>query len=768
MTLPGHLADVYESARQVLDATGDDQLKALGLSIEQYRVRMQRIVLLAAAAHDLGKANDHFQEMLLRKRRDQGLRHEWATLLILNRPEVREWLMVAVAGKEEDWQIAQWAIAGHHPAYNRPSPPRLAVDGAGHQIKLLVSHNDFKACLNWLGQAFGITKIPPELTADLTMPLIGSRNVFAADVQPWYREAARQWDLLNGSEKRFVAAVKNCLIAADVAGSALPREVPDKTKRAAWISEAFANAPEPGDLEWIWKHRLKGDTLREFQEQVGLSKAPVTFVRAGCGTGKTLGAYLWAANQHPLKRLYFCYPTTGTATEGYRDYLLSSEGEEEQIKARLFHGRAEVDLEIILKTGEDEAPADAEAAARIESLDAWSTPIVSCTVDTVLGIVQNNRRGLYAWPALAGASFVFDEIHAYDDKLFGAMLRFLEAMRGVPVLLMTASLPAARRKALEQCLKRIDRELEELKGPQDLENRPRYQRQGEVDDRDPLAEVTAHVKELREKAKVLWVCNTVDRAIRSAEAAKSAGLKPFIYHSRFRYEDRVAQHNKIINAFKGKGPVVAICTQVAEMSLDLSATLLVTELAPVPALIQRLGRLNRRAEEGDPTRPFIVVVPEGHLPYTPLELDAARAWLNKLGVRPLSQKQIADAWEADDAERRPAHVASAWLDGGPTTSVLELREASPGITVVMERDLAALKKYEARIKKAGQEAAKRGEKVSPQAYKLQLGEKKLVQVALPMPPPPRGLDWRSWDDWKGVPIAPDSFIDYKPERGARW
>ena len=44
-----------------------------------------------------------------------------------------------------------------------------------------------------------------------------------------------------------------------------------------------------------------------------------------------------------------------------------------------------------------------------------------------------------------------------------------------------------------------------------------------------------------------------------------------------------------------------VCSQVAEMSLDLSADLLVTDLAPAPALIQRLGRLNRRAEDGDPT-----------------------------------------------------------------------------------------------------------------------------------------------------------------------
>ena len=35
-------------------------------------------------------------------------------------------------------------------------------------------------------------------------------------------------------------------------------------------------------------------------------------------------------------------------------------------------------------------------------------------------------------------------------------------------------------------------------------------------------------------------------------------------------------------------------TQVAEMSLDLSATLLVSQIADPAGLIQRLGRLNRR------------------------------------------------------------------------------------------------------------------------------------------------------------------------------
>jgi CRISPR-associated endonuclease/helicase Cas3 len=742
MCLPVHLADVHAAAVQVLDSTGDDQLRALGLPVEANRERVRRIVRLAAAAHDLGKANDHFQDML-RTGRVQGLRHEWATLLILSRPEVRDWLMPAVAHDRIDWQLAQWAIAGHHPAYNRPSPPRLAVDGAGHEITLLLAHKDFNACLVWLGKEFGITAAPPNLMTDVGLPLVGTGNIFATHVQPWYRQAAQTWETMEDDERRLVAAVKNCLIAADVAGSALPKEVPDQRHRAGWIGQAFANLPEPGELDRIWKRRLGSSRLHDFQTEVGASTAPITFVKAGCGTGKTMAAYVWAANQHPTRRLYFCYPTTGTATEGYRDYLISPEGD---IDARLFHGRAEVDLEIILRTGADDPRADADAVARIESLDAWSTPIVSCTVDTVLGIVQNNRRGLYAWPALAGSAFVFDEIHAYDDKLFGALLRFLEALRGVPVLLMTASLPGARRKALDTCLERLGRRLHEIAGPASQEERLRYRRQGAVDDRDPLAEVQDHLEELQDQAKVLWVCNTVDRAIAAWEGAanaletKSTKLQPLLYHSRFRYEDRVQQHAKVIKAFHHSGPALAVCTQVAEMSLDLSATLLVTEVAPVPALIQRLGRLNRHAREGDPPRPFVAITPEGTLPYSPPEMEITQAWLEKLGCEPLSQKQLAEAWAEDAAERRPAHVASAWLDGGPTTQVLELREASPGITVALARDLPSLRR----------------------------GEKKLVQVVVPMPPPPRTLDWRSWDNWKGVPIAPEESYEYHAMRGAQW
>jgi len=65
--------------------------------------------------------------------------------------------------------------------------------------------------------------------------------------------------------------------------------------------------------------RLKGNAPRPFQIAIGNSTKRITLVEAGCGTGKTGAAYLWAAKHADGKKLFFCYPTTGTATEGYRD-----------------------------------------------------------------------------------------------------------------------------------------------------------------------------------------------------------------------------------------------------------------------------------------------------------------------------------------------------------------------------------------------------------------------------------------------------------------
>lgn len=735
MLLRHHLADVYDAASKVLDVTADDQLCALGLDAGSYRERFRRCVLLAAAMHDLGKANDHFQGMICGKRNvqqnPQGLRHEWVSVLLLCE-KLRDWLLTAVGGKEIDLAIVGWAIGGHHPAYGRESPPRREEPrGEGDRLTVLVDHPEFGECLQVLQDRFEVEGIP-RFCGPWVLPLVGPDMIFGR-LQKWFVESRQLWKRFTDRDKRLVAAVKVALIAADVAGSALPRRVADETKRASWIQDAFANTPQPGELAAIVSKRLDGGSLRKFQTDVAKAGSSVTFVKAGCGSGKTLAAYQWAAIKYPSKRLYFCYPTTGTATEGFRDYLHNPDA---NLNYRLFHGRADIDMALIVR--DDEKAAEADVVARIESLDAWSTPVVSCTVDTVLGLVQNIRRGIYAWPALAGSAFVFDEIHAYDDKLFGALLRFLQNLPGVPVLLMTASLPNARLVALQNCLKQAHRQpMAEIGGPEELETLARYHRE------DTPADVPKRVWiEIAAGRKALWVSNTVNRAMGAADSI--ADLHPAIYHSRFRYCDRVQRHEAVVKAFKAKQsePVVACTTQVCEMSLDLEGvTLLVTELAPVPALIQRLGRLNRKAKAGCPTCPFIIIdVGDDNLPYSLAELQSAREWLAALPDGPLSQRDLAEAWEQYDAGRKPDFVASAWLDGGPMTTVLELREASPGITVVLQEDMLGVR----------------------------TGSKKLAEVVLPMPSPPRAMNWREWQTARDIPIARPDVIDYDPLRGASW
>ena len=107
---------------------------------------------------------------------------------------------------------------------------------------------------------------------------------------------------------------------------------------------------------------------------------------------------------------------------------------------------------------------------------------------------------------------------------------------------------------------------------------------------------------LNNGSKVLWVCNTVADSVRIYDEAKklSGDGRRILFHSRFCYRHRVDRQNEILTAFgKDKPPCLAVTTQVCEMSLDISAGLLVTALPPFPALVQRMGRLNRRLENPD-------------------------------------------------------------------------------------------------------------------------------------------------------------------------
>ncbi len=740
-TIPEHTAEVLRSAVALVEATGEAQLKAVGLDLARWLEPFRRTVLVAALLHDLGKANDHFQPMVQggRPSKPQGLRHEVVSFWIARLPDIQNWIGPALEGVCKP-DMVLWAVAGHH----RKFPPDPAPDGSGATLNVYLEHDDFHRTLELGCHGHGLELgPPPKFARGHKLDLTTSGGVFnmlrIAGVDA--RKAMRS---MTTEERRFVAAIKVCLICADVAGSIGRR---GSETMADWIPKAFARIPSPEQIKRIVAGRLNGLKPRPFQKTIAKAPGAFALVLAGCGTGKTIAAYSRAGRRHPGRRVFFCYPTTGTATEGYRDYLADP-----FLEADLIHGRSDVDKDILdlyrhavpddadrrPQVYEDEFKQAAEDSAG--AMEQWSTPLVSCTVDTVLGLLQNNRRGIYAWPSIAGAFCIFDEVHAYDEKLFGALVRFLKDVPGVPCLLMTASLPDDRLRRLQEVMKGRGESTDSIQGPEDLETLDRYQHLpgGSVDDAWRL------IRETRDQAgKVLWVVNTVNVAIDLADSPQAEGLNPKVYHSRFRYIDRVERHRNVIDAFEKDGFTLAITTQVAEMSLDLSADLLVTHLAPIPAMIQRLGRLNRR-DQIDGPRPFLVLEPDSSAPYDAKELDAARRWLDKLGDGPISQRDLVDRWreiepDAAAVETNDKEHSHAWIDGGFITLSKSLRNSNPGIDVIRECDAADVK--------AGC--------VKPEA------------VRIPMTVPWK-LPWKEWREVGFCPVAPDDAVIYDPERGAKW
>jgi CRISPR-associated endonuclease/helicase Cas3 len=398
-------------------------------------------------------------------------------------------------------------------------------------------------------------------------------------------------------------------------------------------------------------------------------------------------------------------PTTGTSTEHFKDYALES-----GIDASLTHSRASVDLTTIAgTTAEEETTAHNENAAeaarssleamrdKIESLALWGTPLVVTTTDTVLGLMANGRKSIYSLPAIMNSIIVFDEIHAFDDQLFGHLLVFLKNFPNLPVLLMTASLPQDRKLVLQQ----IRPDLACITGPPEFELLKRYEIKYEANHYQILDSIE-HC--LKTQGKVLWVRNRVDWAnssYRDCLDRFGQAADVDVYHSRFRYKDRAHRHRRVIDRFRnGKRGCILVATQVAEMSLDLSADLLITDLAPIPALIQRMGRLNRYSTPDSPGVPKHALVEPlpapfkiNAKPYEPDELEQAKTWLRRLEAgntalcqRDLSEMfaEVSEAKEIDfaEAERQAIFFSGLWQTRPGLT-----REQGYTMSVILQQDL---------------------------------------------------------------------------------
>jgi CRISPR-associated endonuclease/helicase Cas3 len=700
---------------------------------------------------DLGKASSHFQTMVSSNPKfEQMLRHETISgLLMFSKDQpFHAWLREKLSEKE--LTAAIWGAVGHHRKFDtqtsyRPTPTPITVHLSDNQ------NNDFRTILEEMARDLKLSP-PAAISRDLIIKKTERQGGdFAAceslrDLQDDFQQCEELF--ANEADNRALALLKAFGICADVAASGIAADAYEKAQKkiiasdrysvSDYINESMRVGLTPEQInqiivEWAWRKsecnistRVENEMppdigLLNFQKKVAASSASLTFARAGCGSGKSIAAYEWARKWcekfHHLGRtnfrLFFCLPTTGTTTEQFKDYALES-GIDPKLMS-LTHSRHSVDLQAIAETSAQEEASEnstnpAEEALKaerdkIESLALWSTPLVVSTADSVLGLMANARRAIYSLPAIMCGAFVFDEIHAYDERMFGHLLVFLKNFPKLPVLLMTASLPKHRLRALEKV--RLAG-LNEIPGESDSEGLPRYLLR-EANGEDEIWEEIQRC--INASGRVLWVRNQVDWANDTYDKCRKRfpDVPVNLYHARLRYEDRAGRHRRVIDNFKEKKhekkrPAILVATQVAEMSLDLSADLLPTDIASIPALIQRLGRLNRRMQDlpiakREAKLALICSLPKdqpGHLnPYEEEDFNAASKWLEKLREKsePASQRDLSDLFGQFDADKEfdmeKANDSACFFSGLWKTRPGQVREASHTITVILEEDKEA-------------------------------------------------------------------------------
>jgi CRISPR-associated endonuclease/helicase Cas3 len=295
---------------------------------------------------------------------------------------------------------------------------------------------------------------------------------------------------------------------------------------------------------------------------------------------------------------------------------------------------------------------------RLFAIAYWRRRVFSATVDQFLGFMQYAYRSVCLLPVLADSVVVIDEVHSFDRSLFSSLKRFLREF-ALPVLCMTASLPTRRQRDLVECgLRVFPEDVGEFADLQGVAAMRRY--------KFHVLDGAESARELARRARsngkrILWVVNTVDRC---QQLARELGAE--CYHSRFTLDDRKERHQAIIGAFKpNKGAVLAVTTQVCEMSLDLDAQVLIMEAAPLTAMIQRMGRCNRHARtEGDPGEVY-VYRPESERPYEAEDWKGTEGFLAALDGQNASQVRLQELLEKFGPDEAEVDRYAAFVESGP-------------------------------------------------------------------------------------------------------
>jgi len=336
----------------------------------------------------------------------------------------------------------------------------------------------------------------------------------------------------------------------------------------------------------------KDGTLKRYQEEAAETMGHL-LVHLPTGTGKTETALLWAERNTRSGRVAYLLPTRVVSNALFDRFRRPVEAEGLGLGDRvgLCHGTSAFRYASELGCKSEEYRSQRLLAS------TWITPVTVATLDQLLLARMNWSHWEMVESLAAGGAIILDEAHAYEPYTQAlALLACQEfAALGSRIAVMSATFPKFLRRAFAEVLGDP-----KLLSPEAFDKKARHRLTWR--DENLLCAVEEVAREVRAGRRVLVIANTVGGVSEFYRALRSR-IEPqrtMMYHSRYieahrrEKEDRI---NEVSAARSGQG-FALVATQVVEVGLDIDFDILFTEAAPIDALVQRLGRVNRKGAKG--------------------------------------------------------------------------------------------------------------------------------------------------------------------------
>lgn len=535
-----------------------------------------------ALLHDIGKTSPRFQRKLRhagRLEKVEIFRHEITSLFFLSLlPEA--W-----------WGPVIEMVAAHHKSVKRDARDLGLLDLDGKEESFAIHSAGLEA---WSGTAV-------EILREAGVSGITTRTVVTqAEARENYDRAVAYCERRH--RENGWSEWKGLLIAADGMASALA----ETEIGTGMEAERLFRVPDLG----FYSSRC--NPLYPLSLKRVDDPRPHTIVTAPTGAGKT--DFLL---RRCRGRVFYTLPFQASINAMYERIRNDLGGTDADI--RLLHAASMLRVE------------DGTVEERILQRHAGAS--VKVMTPHQIAAVAFGVKGYEAMLAdLKGCDVILDEIHTYSDMIQAIVLKIVEILAacGCRLHVGTATMPRMLYDRILDLLGGSEQVCEMKLAPEQLDTFDRHI--VHKLDRAERAEEIVWAAVARGE-KVLVVCNRIARAqevYRRWGDVFGGDIPVLLIHGRFKRGDRARLERRVTGELNGlpmgKGCIV-VSTQVVEVSLDISFDLMVTECAPLDALVQRFGRINRRrtAESIGHYRPvYVIAPPEGEKESMPYSAEVLR------------------------------------------------------------------------------------------------------------------------------------------------